>query len=1039
MNNFSNINFLDILNQMKSLCTQANIIEIFQNESFKSDWNHSDIFYYHKILDITDPQIREDFSPELFESLLEVSETYPLAMLHLAMILFHNNDLIVKSYTKEEILTYLNLEKNIYKSLFYKKNPFLIDNYTNLLTISLFEKINLFINTLKTIFNQNNPILESRYIKFIDSINSYCNNYLDNLYATFIRFNQDLLDSLNHNIILKLLDLDSNINDIDLKKIYIENKANSFLNLIFDKSPMKEIEYLQVPTNLFHILADIRNKLKGITYSKEVSKIAKEEQSNFFKKILEFSMEHIDNITIMKVVDDFNNFLEINLSKKLYNKLSNNLKDIIGKWIDNIEYYSHMKWNDLLNKYILTDSSLYRKCILIRQIEIDGENYYDVYTGSQLLQRHTYKSDTVKIIEDTHFDGLLLYSWVNRYQVSFGDGFLIEKNLNTSSYFLNKIITLSFDADVITKAFLDLCKLKKIKEISDKKKKENNMRNVISNEGLDTSLLSRKKNNNETIEKVVKNIRNKKNENVLVRSLTNVREAENEAEKKRAAFEAELLANENKKKKKKTKKKKKSKEEKRNETNKTGVNQVNKNYKEVNIVNTKKNKKFNKDLNKYQIELKKKILEQIENNIQKFPLTNSTELEKHIQSAIKENLKNTIIYKKAINIQEKIKKFNLSEIIKNIYDYFEILNRKKSLILNSFGTKYINATNWREKNREEKIEYYEIPEYSFLKKNLEKHNENQIFFNGYLDRIVPKWMAYLLKPSDYNIKKFKFVTYNENYERAPLLSQINILCPSKKKEKINFKGNQNNFFSELCYILDKDYGLKLIIKGGFATNIYAYTHNTIIDKPTSDIDCILCPKNKESIISISDMRSITTKVINELLEKYKLPYFKVFNFKEDNNTPNQPTKIRLEKIIKTELSELPPTRLLGEETVRKYTPSTNTNDNVNIGSKPIKLPRYIEELKIRTFIEIVYSKNLFESFNNIERISTHLGNETKNIYYYGRYAIINDLIGHSSSALNQELSLIERQNLGTESIYPEKVLSWLWQLLILLPENIIKD
>merc|ERR1712138_154472 len=106
------------------------------------------------------------------------------------------------------------------------------------------------------------------------------------------------------------------------------------------------------------------------------------------------------------------------------------------------------------------------------------------------------------------------------------------------------------------------------------------------------------------------------------------------------------------------------------------------------------------------------------------------------------------------------------------------------------------------------------------------------------------------------------------YERAPLLSQINILCPSKKKEKINFKVNQNNFFSELCYILDKDYGLKLIIKGGFATNIYAYTHNTIIDKPTSDIDCKLCPKNKEYIISISDMRSITTKVINELLEKY---------------------------------------------------------------------------------------------------------------------------------------------------------------------------
>ena len=141
MNNFSNINFLDILNQMKSLCTQANIIEIFQNESFKSDWNHSDIFYYHKILDITDPQIREDFSPELFESLLEVSETYPLAMLHLAMILFHNHDLIVKSYTKEEILTYLNLEKNIYRSLFYKKNLFLIDNYTNLLLISLFENV----------------------------------------------------------------------------------------------------------------------------------------------------------------------------------------------------------------------------------------------------------------------------------------------------------------------------------------------------------------------------------------------------------------------------------------------------------------------------------------------------------------------------------------------------------------------------------------------------------------------------------------------------------------------------------------------------------------------------------------------------------------------------------------------------------------------------------------------------------------------------------------------------------------------------------
>ena len=579
------------------------------------------------------------------------------------------------------------------------------------------------------------------------------------------------------------------------------------------------------------------------------------------------------------------------------------------------------------------------------------------------------------------------------------------------------------------------------------------MRTEISNEGLNTSLLSREKNNNETIEKVVKNIRNNKNENV--RSLINVREAENEAEKKRAAFEAELLANDKKKKTKKKKKKKKSKKEESSVVNKTGVNQVNQNYnmplvprsvpnsrpsgtgssQEVSIVNTKKNKKFNRELNKYQIELKKKILEQIENNIQKFPLTNSKDLEKHIQSAIKENLKNTSIYKKAINIQEKIKNFNLSEIIKNIYDYFEILKNKKSLILNSFGTKYINETNWRERNREEKIEYYEIPEYSILKKNLEKHKESQIFFNGYLDRIVPQWMAYLLKPSNYNIDKFKFITYNENYERAPLLSQINILCPSKKKEKINFKGNQNNFFSELCYILDKDYGLKLIIKGGFATNIYAYTHNTIIDKPTSDIDCKLCPKNKESIISISDMRGITTKVINELLEKYKLPYFKVFNFKEDNNTPNQPTKIYLEKKIKKEIGE---TKLLGDETVRKYTPSTNTNENENIGKKPIKLPRYIEEVKRRTFIEIVYSMNLFESFNNIERISNHLGNENINIYYYGRYAIINDLIGHSSSALNQQISLIERQNMGKESIYPEKVLSWFWQFLILMPDNIVK-
>ena len=114
------------------------------------------------------------------------------------------------------------------------------------------------------------------------------------------------------------------------------------------------------------------------------------------------------------------------------------------------------------------------------------------------------------------------------------------------------------------------------------------MRKVISNEGLDTSLLSRKKNNNETIEKLVKNIRNNKNENVLVRSLTNVREAENEAEKKRAAFEAELLANENKKKTKKKKKKKKSKEEDSTVVNKAGVNQVNKNYNELSIVITKK-------------------------------------------------------------------------------------------------------------------------------------------------------------------------------------------------------------------------------------------------------------------------------------------------------------------------------------------------------------------------------------------------------------------------------------------------------------------
>merc|ERR1712094_158028 len=85
------------------------------------------------------------------------------------------------------------------------------------------------------------------------------------------------------------------------------------------------------------------------------------------------------------------------------------------------------------------------------------------------------------------------YSLVNRYQVSFGDGFLIEKNLNTSSYFLNKIITLSFDADVITKAFLDVCKLKKIKETNNVNKLKKN----INKSGINTILLSRQKGKNE--------------------------------------------------------------------------------------------------------------------------------------------------------------------------------------------------------------------------------------------------------------------------------------------------------------------------------------------------------------------------------------------------------------------------------------------------------------------------------------------------------------------------------------------------------------